>query len=163
MRGRLKLILPGVNLATAAALLGVAYARPMTEGTSPTPWEMVLCFSINAPANLVRYLVSFLWDRHVYPYCPAASAETCIRIGRGIDLVVFLLGVAFFWYVVALEIEAISRGTSAMARLSTPTRVVVDASLVAAGSLFLFLAVENWRSFHPINPWYGAAIFCSLA
>jgi hypothetical protein len=131
---------------------------------SPVPWQMALSFSINAPANLLRDLVRVLWDKHVYPNCSMENADKCIRIGMGIEIFVFLLGVAFIWYIVALEIKATRRGTITMAHLGTPARVVVDAGLVAAGSVFLILFVENWKSLHLIMaPWYGAGIFCYLA
>ncbi len=163
MLARLKLILPGINVLIAAILLGVGYTRPIREW-SPVPWQMALCFSINAPANILRYLASLLWDRYVYPNCPATSADTCIRVGFGIELVIFFLGAAFVWYVVALEIEAISRGMSAMAGLGIHARVVVNASLVAAGLLFLFLFMKNWGSSHLIMaPQYRVGILSCFA
>jgi hypothetical protein len=147
MNGRLKVILPIVNVAVAAILLGIGDTRPVQEW-SPTPWEMALAFSINAPANLLRSLVSFEWDKHIYPHCSMANAETCIKFERVIEMAVFLLGVAFVWYVVALEIEATRRGTRAMARLRTPLRMLVDLVLFLAGSFFVFLFAANlgsWR------------------
>lgn len=78
MRRRLPVLLHGVNVAVAAVLLGVGYTRPLWEWT-PVPWEIALAYAINVPANLLRNLVYFLRDKHVYPPCSVASAGTCIN------------------------------------------------------------------------------------
>ncbi len=143
MRAKLKVILPVVNVAIAATLLGIGYGRRV-EGWFDIPVE--LAYSINAPANLLRDLTWFEWNKHIYPHCSAANSEACIKAERGIETVVFLLGIAFVWYVVAVEIEAGRRGTRAMARFGTPARAFVDVVLFSVGAVFAFLFVANWRT-----------------
>lgn len=143
-----------------AALLGIGY--PPIGPWSPISWEVA--FSINAPANLSRNLVFFVWDKHVHPLCSVANGDTCIRLERVIETTVFLLGVAFIWYVVGLEIEATGRGTGARARFGTPARVVVDVVAFLAGSLFVLLFVANVRNMHLLRTsWTDLGIFCYLA
>lgn len=143
MNGKLRVILPAVNVAITVILLGIGYGQPV-GGWFDLPVE--LAYSINAPANLLRNLVWFEWNKHIYPHCSVANSEACIKAERGIETVGFLLCVAFVWYVVAAEIEAGRRGTRAMARFGTPARAFVDVVLFSAGAVFVFLFVANWRT-----------------
>jgi hypothetical protein len=145
MRGRLKVILPGVNVAVAAVLLGVGYTRPLWEWV-PVPWEIALAYAINVPANLLRNLVDFLWDKHVHPLCSVAYAETCISFERKIEIAIFLVGVGLVWYIVGLEIESIGLDKRALVPSSTPFRVGADALLLLTAGLLAFIVVANWRS-----------------
>jgi hypothetical protein len=161
MTGRLKVILPTVNVAMAAILLGIGYIPPVGNW-SPVSWQVV--FSINAPANLLRNLVWFEWDKHVHPHCSVVSADTCIGIERVTEVAAFLLGVAFIWYVVGVEIEATRQGTRAMAHFGTLARVSADVVLFCAGAFFVFLFVANWRIMHLfLRSWVDLRIFCYLA
>jgi len=145
MSGRLRVILPTVNVAVASILLGIGYTRPLVYW-SPVPWEVALCFSINAPANLLRNLVWFEWGKHVQPHCSLANVENCIKFERVIETALFLLAVAFVWYVVGLEIEATRKGTRAMACFGVPARVLVDLVLFSVGSLGVVQPGADWRS-----------------
>lgn len=161
MSGRLKVILPVVNVAITAILLGIGYGHPV-GGWFDLPVE--LAYSINAPANLLRDLIWFEWNKHIYPHCSVANSEACIKAERGIETVAFLLSIAFVWYVVAAEIEAGRRGTRATARFGTPARVFVDVVLFSAGAVFAFLFVANWRSWHLLfRSWAGLGVFLYLA
>lgn len=156
----LKVILPVANVAISAILLGIGYTQPL-ETWSPVPGQ--LAYSINAPANLLRNLVWFEWDRHIYPHCSAVNSELCIKLERGIETVAFLFAVALVWYVVGMEIEAGRRGTRAMARFGTRARVFVDVVLFSAGLFFGFLFVANWRVMHlSLRSWIDFGIFLYL-
>ena len=157
----LRVLLPVANVAIAAILLGIAYSQPV-ERWSSVPGQ--LAYSLNAPANLLRNLVWFEWDKHIHPHCSLANSEACIKAERGIEMVVFLLGIAFVWYVVGMEIEAGRRGTRAMARFGTPARVFVDVVLFSAGLFFVFLFGVNWRTMHPsLRSWIDFGIFFYVA
>ena len=103
---------------------------------------------------------------HCYSVYIIASKSRTLYIGideRPEPPIPTNLGAAFVWYVVALEIEAIAREWS-MAGLGIHARVVVNASLVAAGLLFLFLFMKNWGSSHLIMaPQYRVGILSCFA
>ena len=145
MRGRLKLMLSGANVALAAALLALGYSQPRWKW-APVPWEMALSFSINVPANLLRNLAYFVWDKRVYPYCSVANAEACIQFGLRLEMAVFLVGVGVVWYVVGLEIESIGSGKRAIVPSTKALRLYVDAILLAVAALLVFIVAANWRS-----------------
>jgi hypothetical protein len=144
MQRRLKVILPSVNILVATLLLGWANTRPSQEW-SPVPWQMVLCFSVNAPANLLRVVISRLWDKTVYPHCSLANADLCLRVGWILENVGFLLAVGLVWWLVGLEIESIGLGRRAIVPKHTPARIAVDVLLISLGALLIFLFVANWR------------------
>lgn len=157
----LKVMLPAANVGIAAILLGIGYSQPVANW-SPVPGQ--LAYSINAPASLLRELVWFEWDRHVYPHCSVAISEACIKAERGVETAAFLLGVAFVWYVVGMEIEAGRRGTRVMACFGAKARGFVDVILFSAGLLFVFLFVANWRTMHlSFRSWIDFEIFFFLA
>ena len=145
MRRRLKMMLPGANVTVAAVLLGVGYTRPLWEWV-PVPWEIALAYAINVPANLLRNLVYFLWDKHVYPLCSVASAETCINFEGKIGIAIFLAGVGIVWYIVGLEIESIGQNKRAIVPSFTPLRVGADAILLLVAGILVFIVAANWRS-----------------
>lgn len=81
----------------------------------------------------------FLWDKHVYPHCSVAYAETCINFEGKIGIAVFLVGVGIVWYIVGLEIESIGQDKRALVPSSTSLRVGADAVLLSvAGILCLY-------------------------
>jgi hypothetical protein len=137
-------MLPAINVTVAVILFGIGYTRPKLAW-APVPWEIALADSINAPANMMRYLAEKGVDKHVYLHCSDENAKTCLRIDWVVENLVFLLGILFVWYVVGLEIEAGRRRTRAMARFGTLTRVLTDAGLLLLGSFFAFLTVAYLR------------------
>jgi hypothetical protein len=165
-RPRLSVLLAGINVAVAAVLLRVAYTRPLREWT-PVPWESYWCYTINAPANLFRNLVSSLWEKHVYARCSAASAETCIAVEKVVDIGVFLLAVGLIWYVVGLEIESRGQMKRAIVPSATLLRAIVDIVLVLAGVFIAFILLANlaWFSGHRghLSALFVLDSFCYLA
>ncbi len=137
-------MLPAINLTVAVILFAIGYTRPKIAW-APVPWEIALADSINAPANMMRYLVEKGFDKHVYLHCSDASAKTCFWIDWVVENLVFLLGILFVWYFVGLEIEAGRRRSRATARFGTLTRVLTDAGLLLLGSFFAFLTAAYLR------------------
>lgn len=164
IRGRLKLILPAVNTVAAAVLLTVGYTRPLREW-APVPWQMALCFTINAPANLLRYLVSFLWDKHIYHNCSEANARACWLTGNAVEIAFFLIATFVAWYVVALEIASRKQAKRAIVPSVPALRIVVDVVLLVAAGFLAFLLAMNWKSreggFSPLPGNFG--MFCYFA
>lgn len=142
--GKPRLMLPAINVTLAVILFGIGYTRPKIDW-APVPWEMALADSINAPANMMRYLVEKGFDKYVYPHCSDENAKTCLSVDWVVENLVFLLGIFFVWYVVGLEIEAGRRRSRATARFGTLTRVLTDAGLLLLGSFFAFLTVAYLR------------------
>ena len=163
MLGRLKVVLPTVNVAVATLLLGVGYTRPLREW-SPVPWEMGVCFSINAPANLLRLLLMHLWDKRVYPHCSDANARTCLLVGDVLEIGIFLIVVGIIWHLVGLEIESRGAHKRAIVPSSTPLRAGVDLVLLTGAALLTFIVVANWRSFRGVfAPCPALYVFCYFA
>ncbi len=164
IRGRLKVILPTVNTAVAAVLLTVGYTRPLREW-APVPWEMALCFTINAPANLLRYFLSIFWERYVFAHCSEANAKACWLIVNVPEIGFFLIVTFVTWYVVALEIGSRGQGKRAITPSTPAPRIVVDIAFLTAASFLAFLIAMNWRSrdgaFAPLPATFG--VFCYSA
>jgi hypothetical protein len=139
-----RLLLPAINVTLSVILFGIGYTRPKIAW-APVPWEIALADSINAPANMMRYLVEKAFDKHVYLHCSDASVKTCLWIGWAVEDLVFLLGILFVWYFVGLEIEAGRQRSRATARFGTLTRVLADAGLLLLGPFFAFLTVAYLR------------------
>jgi hypothetical protein len=166
IRGRLKLILPTVNTVAAAVLLTVGYARPRREW-APVPWEMALCFTINAPANLLRYFLSIFWDRYIFAHCSEANARACWLIGNVTEIGFFLVVAFVMWHVVVLEIGSIGQGKRAIVPSAPAPRIVVDVALLAAAGFLIFLLVMNWKtrqgSFSPLPAALGMSCYSAWA
>jgi hypothetical protein len=161
-RPRLSTLLPSLNVAVAATLLCWGFTRPLQEW-SPVPWEMSLCFSINAPANLLRLLISFLWDKHIQSNCSVASSKTCMSVGQVVEIGMFLVAVGVVWYVVGLEIEYGGQRKRAIVPSSTWLRAGADVFLISGGGLFAFIFVANLRELHLVfAPWPFIGVCCFL-
>jgi len=118
----------------------------------PVSWEMSLCFSINAPANLLRNLIYYAWDKFVYSHCSIAEADSCIKIGRLIEMGMFLLGIAISWYIVGLEIEAGRRCSPAKAEFSGSLRATMNLLLLSVGAVLVFIVVANLKALDRFVP-----------
>ena len=166
LRGRPKLILPVVNTVAAAVLLAVGYTRPLREWP-PGPWEMALCFTINAPANLLRYFVSRLWDKYVFTNCSEANARACLLIGNVAEIGLFLIVTFVTWYAIALEIESRGKGKRALVPSAPALRMVVDFTFLTASGFLVFLLVMNWKSrggaFSPLPGNFGMGCYFAWA
>jgi hypothetical protein len=163
IRGRLKLMLPTVNTAVAAVLLAVGYTRPLREW-APVPWEMALSFTINAPANLLRKLVSFLWDKHIFNNCSEANARACSLTGNAVEIASFVIATFVAWYVVALGVGARKQEKRAIVPSVPALRIVVDVVLLAAAGFLAFILVMNWKSRGAVfSPFGDFGIFCYFA
>ena len=164
IRGSSKLILPTVNTAVAAVLLTVGYTRPPARVGAGTV-GIALCFTVNAPANLLRYLVSFLWDKHIYVHCSVANARACWVIGNAAEIGFFLIATFLAWYVVAPESGSRGQGKRAIVPSAPAERIAVDVVLLVATGFLAFLLAMNWKTregaFSPLPGAFG--MFCCFA
>jgi len=131
----------------------------------PVPWEVPLCYTINAPANLLRYFLSIFWDRFIFAHCSEANAKACWLIANVPENVFFLIVTFAMWYVVALEVGSRGKGKRAIVPTAPAPRIVVDIALLAAGGFLAFLLAMNWKSregaFSPLPAALG--MFCYSA
>jgi hypothetical protein len=134
------LMLPLIQLLLAAALLryGRTVPDPMQLDTMYVPTVTLVCYGINAPVLLIRPVIGVL---------AGAGAARRTAFGFGLDEILFLIGVALLWYIVArrlatyLSPEAIDRARGPLVNRSL--WVVLD---LFAGILLLFFGIELMRS-----------------
>jgi hypothetical protein len=150
--------LPITNLAVAVVLLCIGYTRPIREW-QPSPWEIAVCYSINAPANLIRFLAQRFWFR-VTMNCPLARLESCIHLGVPFEIGVLLLAIAVLWYELGAAIE---RRANASFKCARPVqRLIIDFAFVVIGSVCVFISVEDLKNPRRLAPIPSMGIACYM-
>lgn len=135
---RLKPVLPLLQCVIAVGLL-ISDQKQLEDAKghrlygSFGPPATRVCYAINGPVFLGRTLMSNLWSRTGDSYRVDVTMGDCL----------FLVLVAFLWYLVAIEIEAGGKQKGIRA-LPLRWRITVDSILALSGVFCGLLAVALW-------------------
>jgi len=111
-------------------------------------WEFAVCFSVNAPANLIRLLASSFWFHFVEPNCPFSRFEVCVYLSLPFEIGFFLAAVFFVWYEIGVVIEQWTQ--AGLDRNSKVHRIIIDLVFVLGGGVCAFVFIENVRRFRAV-------------
>jgi hypothetical protein len=140
LRTRLRLVLPTIQVAVAGLLLIYAnYEKAAARGNIYyRPPARDICYALNAPAALVRFVGMYLWAELGRPYGNSVNA---------IDDAMFLFAVGLVWYVIGAVTDSRLAGDKVLSPRSG-WRIGVDLMLMLPGVLFVFLAYAAWDPLH---------------
>ena len=142
---RLRIVLPSINMIGVAVIILRENLQGRPAGMGFRSLQEVVCYWINAPANMLRNVVMSIWDRLIVANCSLARTETCYSIARIVDVGVFLVSVWVLWYVVGLEIELRGQAKRAAVPARMSLRAVADVFLMLIGFYFVFLEIRMWQ------------------
>jgi hypothetical protein len=123
MRLRIRVWLPLLQLTIAVVLTTVNLLRHNSiENPSWVKPEKQICDGINAPATLVRFLLTKIG---------ALEFPTFTRLTFVLEIMVYFVLVGLLWYVVALQVDRKTSSNESHALApSTPIRAILDVLLI---------------------------------
>ena len=142
---KLRLILPGAQLAIAALLLHWGYVAYLPKGfdTAYVPTGRLICDGINAPARLLTNLVEVLLPE---------QWRWSITGSRG-EILLFFTCIALLWYLIGRELDLHRPSEAGTQARVTPVAFFFNAFLALWGMLLTVSSVINFGHLQVLGRW----------
>jgi hypothetical protein len=144
---RLAFLLPTIQVLFAASLLQWAQRRPVPRGGELyVPTARLICFGLNAPALIFRFLNPIRWGSS-FAWVPRAT------LGFDTDDIFFLVGVIVVWYLTGRALDQRQQPwRTAEGNRTSVRKILLYSILLAAGGALLVLGLQELGAHRANNP-----------